>query len=80
MAFFDRLLLNYFINIRVHDIVPEGRKESYQGALEKIEREARHLLCKLQCCEYLVGVHVVIRMPLKSEDDPIMKNIFFGIP
>lgn len=44
MTFLDRFLLDDFVDVGIHHIMPKRRKEGHQDTVEKRKRETRHLL------------------------------------
>lgn len=55
--------------------MPQGRKQGQYCSLAKVKGKARHCLGQAHRRIYLIGVHVMIRVPLESEANTVIHSI-----
>lgn len=79
MTFWHLLSFQLLIDKWVHDVVPKRCDRQVESFIES-DRKLWHFFVEIQCGKVLIGVHMVVRMPLESKDNPIVNDIVRSIP
>ena len=80
MSFIHLLPLHSLINIRIHNEIPKLRNYTEHRSIKETKRKHRHLVIHLQSSINLIGIHMMIRMPMRSEQQQISHHIHLRIP
>lgn len=80
MLFWDWSSVNNLISQRIDKLKPERRNQAHSSSLHEIEGKLWHFLSEIKGGVYFIGIHVMIRMPLEPEHEPVQQLILWCIP